>query len=208
MLTKIHFSKLLYMNKTLLTNLKSLRLLITAGISILVIGWLLWTHFKGGVPSHHILKRKDMPGISNWWSGILLPVLAWVLLGKIKNRIEKQGMLDRQQYKSKMMRVLGLFSVGLLIGIILSVSFTNNYKPFLDNVLYLLFILSFIVPVFFPEFILGFVLGMTYTFGAILPTAFVLILAAIGFLTYKFIRPLFIKLMKVIRKNPTISPNH
>lgn len=69
-------------------------------------------------------------------------------------------------------------------------------------------ILSFIVPIFFSEFILGFVLGMTYTFGAILPTAFVLVLAALGLLIYKFIRPLFMRLVKVFGNNPAASPNH
>lgn len=90
--------------------------------------------------------------------------------------------------------VIGRFFLGLAFAVVLSISFTNNYKPFLDNVLYLLLLLCFIIPVFYSEFILGFILGMTYTFGAILPTVFILIIAAIGFIIYRFIRPLFLKL--------------
>jgi hypothetical protein len=195
------------MNKPQPINLKRLRFIITVFISILILGLLLWTHFHGGVPSHHILDQKDLPAISNWWGGILLPVLTWFLLGRIKNRIEKQKKPDSQS-KSEKIKIAGLFSIGLVMGIMLSVSFINNYKLFLDNVLYILLTLSLIVQIFFSEFMLGFILGMTYTFGAILPTVFILILAAIGFLTYRFIRPLIIKLAKIFGNNSTRNPKH
>jgi hypothetical protein len=194
------------MDKTRSVNLKKLRLIITVIISILILGLLLWDYFHGGVPSHHILDQKNLPAISNWWSGILLPILTWILLGKIKSRIEKQTKTD-SHYKSEMTSILGRFSIGLVFGIILSVSFINNYKPFLDNVLYLLLILSFIIPIFFSEFILGFVLGMTYTFGAILPTAFILIMAAIGFVIYRFIRLLIMKMTKKLGNKLTKNQN-
>lgn len=102
--------------------------------------------------------------------------------------------------KKQTLKIFGLFLLGLLFGILLAASFTNDYKPFLDNVLYIFFVLSLIVPIYYPEFILGFVPDMTYTFGAILPTAFILIIAAFGFLIYKFIRPLILRVMKVFSK--------
>jgi hypothetical protein len=191
------------MDKSQSLNLNRLRLVITAIISVLTFGWLSWTYFHGGVPSHHILDQKDLPKISNWWSGILLPVLAWISLGKIKNRIEKKQTQGSSQNKSQIQWILGRAITGLIFGLTLSVSFSNNYKPFLDNVLYILLILSFIIPIYFSEFILGFVLGMTYTFGAILPTAFILIMAAIGLVTYRFIRPLIIKLTRDFGKKST-----
>ena len=48
--------------------------------------------------------------------------------------------------------------------------------------------LSFFVPLYRPEYLLGFVLGMTYTFGAILPMGFGIILTVICIISYKFIR--------------------
>ena len=70
------------MDKTQSTNLNRLRLIVTIIISILIFGLLLWNYFHGGVPGHHILDRKDLPVISNWWSGILLPVVTWILFSK------------------------------------------------------------------------------------------------------------------------------
>ena len=88
----------------------------------------------------------------------------------------------------------------LILGILIAVSFTNGYNLFLDNVLYVFLVLSMIFPIYYSEFILGFILGMTYTFGAILPTIFILIIAAFGFLLYKFIRLLILRVTKTFAK--------
>ncbi len=180
-------------------NLSRIKILVTAFVTILILALLLFQHFNGGVPSHHILDRSDLPKISNWWGGLLLPVITWFLLSRIKNRLTKQKLLT-QPTGNQNSRVFRLFVLGLVFGILLAVSFVHNYKIFLDNVLYILLALAILVPIFYAEFILGFILGMTYTFGAILPTFFMLIMAAIGFLIYRFLRPLFTRLINVFGK--------
>ena len=167
------------------------RIFITSILCILILGLLMWQHFHGGVPSHHILDKKDLPEISNWWGVLILPILTWVLLIRITNRIRNQHILT----KHAKIKILGLFFLGLLLGAVLATSFTHNYKPFLDNFLYIILILSLFIPTYFSEFILGFVLGMIYTFGAVLPTAFILIIAIFGFLIYRFIRPLILRII-------------
>lgn len=150
--------------------MKMFRLSTVIIVSLLTGSWLAWAHFHGGVPGHHILAQEDLPAISNGWSIILLPVLTWVLTGKIKKRIEKSSGSDNQQPFNKT-NVLSRFILGLLLGIMLSISFIHGYKLFLDNVLYVILILSFAIPIYYSEFILGFILAMTYTFGSILPAA-------------------------------------
>ena len=175
------------------------RILLTSTVTIMILGLLFWQYFHSGVPSHHILQQKDLPEISNWWGALLLPVLTWILLGRIENRLNKQESLI-QQAKNQHIKIIGLFLLGLILGISIAMSFTNGYKLFLDNVLYVLLIFSLIFPIYYAEFILGFILGMTYTFGAILPTIFILILAALGFLIYRFIRPLIMRAKRVFGK--------
>lgn len=172
------------------------KIFITGIVTILILGLLFWQHFNGGVPSHHILQRKDLPEISNWWGALLLPVLTWLLLNRIERRLHKQVSLTKET-KSEPVKILRLFFFGLTFGILIAVSFTNDYKLILDNVLYIILVVSFIVPIYYAEFIGGFILGMTYTFGAILPTIFILIIAALGFLIYRFIRPLLIRVTKL-----------
>ena len=156
------------------------KILVTLAVIVLMNGWLLWQFFHGGVPSHHILHQKDLPEISDWWGGLLLPILTWILLSKTQSRLLKQP----ESQKSK---IIVLFLAGLVLAIAIVISFTNDYKFFLDNVPYIFLLLSLIIPIYYSEFILGFILGMTYTFGVILPTAFVLILSGIGFLIYRFL---------------------
>ena len=79
---------------------------------------------------------------------------------------------------------------------------TYEFKPFLDNVLYILIVLSFFIPLYYSEFMLGFILGMTYTFGAILPTVFILVIAVIGLVTYRYIRPIILRLGNSLKKSP------
>ncbi len=168
------------------------KIIITGIVTILIFGLLFWEYFHGGVPSHHILQKKDLPEISNWWGGLLLPVLTWILLGRIELRLNKQESLP-QQNKNQTVKILRLFLLGLILGIMIAVSFTNSYKFILDNVLYLLLILSFFFPVYYAEFILGFILGMAFTFGVVLPTIFILIIAALAFLIFRYIRPLILR---------------
>ncbi|MFV8355740.1 hypothetical protein ACNQGB_06110 [Flavobacterium sp. XS1P32] len=187
-------------------NLTKIKALIVGVVTFLIFSFLFWEHFHGGVTSHHILDQQDLPSISNWWSGILLPTLTWFLLCRIEKRLDKK-ISHTQQTNIAFSTVFWLFMTGLAFGILLSTSFTNEYKPFLDNVLYIIIVLSFIIPVYYSEFILGFILGMTYTFGAIIPTVFILIVAVIGLVAYRFIRPIILNLTTKLGNSFNKSPN-
>jgi hypothetical protein len=183
-----------------------IKVLVVSVVTFLVFGFLLWEYFHGGVTSHHILQQKDLPSISNWWSGLLLPILTWFLLNRIEKRIVRQSSQTQQPNKS-IKKIFWMFLTGLVFGVLLSTSFINEYKPFLDNVLYILIVLSLIIPIYYSEFILGFILGMTYTFGAIIPTIFILIMAIIGLFVYRFIRPIILRLTTRLGNSINESPN-
>lgn len=183
-----------------------IKALIVGIVTFLIFGFLLWEHFHEGVTSHHILHQQDLPSISNWWGGLLLPILTWFLLSKIEKRIDIQS-LQAQQMNKYISTIFWMFLTGLAFGVLLSASFINEYKPFLDNVLYIFILLSFFIRIYHSEFILGFILGMTYTFGAIIPTVFILIMAVIGLLAYRFIRPIILRLTTRLENSFNKSPN-
>lgn len=187
-------------------NLTKIKACIVGVVTFLIFSFLIWEHFHGGVTSHHLLHQQDLPSISNWWSGILLPILTWFLLSRIEKRLDKK-ISQTKQTNNAVSTVFWLFITGLVFGILLSTSFTNEYKPFLDNVLYVIIILSFIIPVYYSEFILGFILGMTYTFGAVIPTVFILTVAVIGLVVYRIIRPIVLSLTTRLGNSFTKSPN-
>lgn len=156
-------------------------------VFILIWGLLLWNHHNGGVPSHHILADKDLPEISNWWGGLLLPLLSCFLLYRIKKRVVINK--DQTLLKANIpVNIIYGFLAALIFGILLSVFFTLGYSEISGCMLIGVFVLALFFPIYKSECILGFVIGMTFTFGAVLPTIIGSLLALIGAFLYLCIR--------------------
>jgi hypothetical protein len=170
----------------------------TGIISIAIWGLLVWNYFHGGVPSHHILNKKELPEISNWWGGILLPVFAWIVMFRIQKR-ENLTIKSVSDFPSK---IIYGFIGGLIIGISIATLFHLEFNEFLGYFLPSILIIALFYPIYYAECLLGFVLGMTFTFGAILPTGIGSILAIIAFLIYKLIRPAGLYAMRLLKILP------
>ena len=165
------------------------RLYVTSIVTILIWSLLAWNHYHGGVPSHHILARKDLPEISNWWGGLLLPLLTWFLLYRVKKRINSNG------DKILKVNVLYEFLAALFFGMLLSTSFTFGFQ-IEDKMLMSVFLIALFFPIYRAEYLLGFVLGMTFTFGAVLPTLIGSVLALISAVLYVYVRRVILYLVK------------
>jgi hypothetical protein len=148
---------------------------------------LAWSHYHGGVPSHHILANKELPSISNGWGAVLLPLLTWFLLYRIQKRaFHKQ---ERHAPASKIL-LNGLYgwTGALLFGMLLSAFFTFGYADVCGYMIVGLIFLACFFPIYRAECLLGFVMGMTFTFGAVLPTGVGIILGLMGLVLYLSIR--------------------
>ncbi len=170
------------------------RIYCTTLVTFFIWTLLLWDHFHGGVPSHHLLQNKDLPSFSNWWGGILLPLLTWFLLYRTQVRIEKESIsLDLPS------NFVAYFVGALLFGMVLSVFFTlgNQDVPF--YMLVGLLVLAFFLPVYRAESFLGFAIGMTYTFGGVLPILIGTILLLICSVLYLLLRPMVFFVFSKIR---------
>ena len=172
--------------------LKKNGLILLAVISVGIWALLLWQHFDSGVPSHSFMARKDMPSISNWWGGLLLPLLTYFSLFRLEKRLFMGE--NRVVSPKEMQGVLGLFIAGLLYaGAIAFCSMTD--KEDINGVLFpSLFLWALIFPLYRAEFFLGFVIGLTYTFGAILPTFIASVFVALSYIAHKFLYPLVLKI--------------
>ena len=169
------------------------RLILTGLITMLIWASLAWDFFHDGVPTHYILQRQDLPGLSNWWGGIFLPLFTWILLVRIKRRLNQNDNLNIPSYT--IYRFLG----GLIFGIALSVFFTLGSEVPLYMMIAILF-LSLFIPLFYSEYVLGYVLGMTYTFGGNLPIFIVLVLTVLFLINYKIIRFGILHMVSIIKK--------
>ncbi|OED35591.1 hypothetical protein AB832_06260 [Flavobacteriaceae bacterium (ex Bugula neritina AB1)] len=169
------------------------RILFTVIVTLLIWSHLTWDYFNGGVPKHHILNREDFPAISNWWGGITLPIFTWILLYRIKQRVDTYNSYD--SLHSIFYGFIGM----LLFGISLSYFFSIG-SEIPGYMMIGLFVLSFMIPVYRSEYFLGFVISTAYMFGAILPMGMGIILWTIYAITYKFIRRSFLSIVSRIGK--------
>lgn len=124
---------------------------------------LAWEHFHGGIVTHNLLARGDLPGFWNGFGMLLLPALAWHAAGRAeRRRVPPRGPLPTSVY-------LGFFGA-LVWGGALAATFALKQGD-ITNLLFMgLLGAAVLLPAYRAECLLGFVLGMTFVFGAIIPT--------------------------------------
>ncbi len=178
-MTKVQFSRM--------------RLRFTGVIALGIWAVLLWKHFHGGVPTHHLLRRADLPGLSCWWDALILPSLTWMLLARIHPRLVMKEEEGSANQKLSHDALLG-FCAAILVGVLLSVLFTFGQETTLSYLMDALLIAALWLPIYRAECVLGFVLGMTFTFGSVLPLLFGSIVAGVSAVLYRFVRPVIVRI--------------
>jgi hypothetical protein len=131
-----------------------------------------WEYTHGGIRSHHLLNRADLPAISNLWGVVVLPVLGWMAGSCVMRRAAARPEAVRY--------ALTALAGALAVGVALSAVFVTGNEA-AAGVLFLGVLLSGLVfPTYRAEYTFGFVLGMTFVFGSVLPTLVALVAAAIS----------------------------
>ncbi|MFC0252184.1 hypothetical protein [Massilia consociata] len=154
------------------------RLLLTAAAFVLEAVHLGWEHVRGGVAAHHLLNRADLPSVSNWWGLLVVPLLVWLLVGRIQRRgatLVQAG--SRERFRT-LVRVR--FTVTLLWGAALALAFELGH-PAAGFLFFGAFAGALFLHLYRAEYVLGIALGMTFTFGAVLPLLVATVLAGLSF---------------------------
>lgn len=129
-------------------------------------------HFTGGIRSHHLLDRPDLPAISNGFGLAVMPVLGWLLGSRLRRSPAASGP-SRAVWAS--------LAGALAYGAAMAASFALGASDVSSGLFFGLFLAAAVFPIYRIEYITGFVLGMAYTFGAVLPLLVALVLAAVSF---------------------------
>lgn len=143
---------------------------------------LTWEHFNGGIITHHLLAKDDMPGISNWWGLVTIPILTLITIFLVQNKYKNKD------DKSGLSTVTIGFLRGLGFGVLIAVLWELKLENVLQYVILLPIVIAFFTPVHYIQNLLGFVLGMTFTFGGILPIGIGLFLVIASFLIWFIFR--------------------
>jgi len=152
-------------------------------------GLLLWRWSHGGIPVHHVLRRGELPGLSTAWDPLVLPLLAWVLSGRVRRRL----LGDPSQARG--------VALALALSATLSLAFSLGFESLPPKLVNGVVLLALFLPIYRAECVLGWVVGGVVTFGALLPTAFATLLAGLGFLLFHLTRLLGRGLRRGFRRN-------
>ena len=163
------------------------RLYFTGLITVCIWTLLIWNHFHGGVPGHHLLQQENLPEISNWWGGLLLPILSLYLTYRIQIRLTRNS-YDKSKPLYLPKKYIFRFLFALSFGILQSIFFTFDYLNLSSYLMYGLLLLALLFPIYRAECFLGFIIGMAFSFGIVLPTLIGFVLALIGALLYLYVR--------------------
>lgn len=111
------------------------------------------------------------------------------------------GRIDKREGTPYSPAVIGGFVSALIYGVVLSASFVYGFEQIASLMAPGLLIIALFFPIYRLQYFLGFVIGMTYTFGAILPTGFGVVISLIAFVIYNYIRPLPLVLFQKLRSD-------
>ena len=151
-----------------------LPVLLPLGALALAAAHLAFEHFTGGVQSHNLLDRPDLPSISNWLGLATLPLLGILLGLRVSRQPRATGWAGIPSGV-----LTGLFGA-FLYGLALATSFELGASSITSVAFFGLFLCALLFPIYRAEYLLGFVVGMTVTFGAVLPFLVALVFAVVS----------------------------
>jgi hypothetical protein len=156
---------------------------------------LLFQHFKGGIPAHYFLARKDMPLISNVWGGVTVPLFTWLMMWRMEARLFRDAATIPFPKQA-----LAAFTGALAYGILLGISITGGLNAISSNTPWVIAVAALLFPVYRAEYFLGFVLGLTYWVGGVLPIVVGGAFLLMAFVVYAFIRTPIVLLVTRLTK--------
>ncbi|MEM9101216.1 MAG: hypothetical protein AAGB12_02745 [Pseudomonadota bacterium] len=170
-----------------------IRNLMLLGVVIFQLCQLTWEYLNGGVVSHHLLMRPDLPAISNGWGLIILPMLVWcasILINKRRLRASQAG-IEQSAFQRTV--VIGFVAI-LLLSVLQSFIFYLGYHNIAVYMLLGFMISGLFVPIYRVECILGYVLGATFFSGPVIPFIGVSMFVGVSALSHVVIKPLFLRM--------------
>ncbi|WP_247671233.1 hypothetical protein [Pseudoalteromonas sp. MMG005] len=155
-----------------------------------------WEYFNGGIVTHHILMRSDLPGISNWWGLIILPSLVFITFIRIKRRLltrAHEALSLSDFYRNILIGFMGM----LLVSLLASLAFSFGLQNIAVYMLMGLMITALFIPLHKAECILGYVMGAAFFTGPVIPFIGVVLFSTVSVLSHYCFKPLLLRFKSV-----------
>ncbi len=169
------------------------RLLVLAPLlgAVVAIVQLAWEASHGGIQSHHLLARADLPAVSNLWGLATLPALGWLAAHFVRRRSAGSP--------HALGRAVAAFVCALILGGALSAAFSLGMEDASAGLFLLAILAGLVAPTYRAEYLFGFVLGMTWVVGPVLPVIAGTLATTVSLLTHFVLRPALVRLYRKLR---------
>ena len=152
---------------------------------------LAWEASHGGIKSHHLLNRADLPSVSNSWGLLVLPVLGWLAAYFVRRRATASARAPT--------RALAAFFGSLVVALALSAAFRLELSNVTAGLFFAVLLSGVALRTYRAEYLFGFVLGMTFVFGSVLPTMAAMVAGSVSVLAHFVVYPVVAALYKRVR---------
>jgi hypothetical protein len=142
-------------------------------VALVVAALLYWQATHGGIVSHHLLNRADLPAISDAWGLLWMPITTWVAVWRMQKRLAAKPQARGQ--------MIAGFGVAVLVGGALAMSFSVGAESTTSLNFMMLLVAAVALPVYRAECVLGFVLAMLPVFGTMLPSIVAAVVGSASF---------------------------
>lgn len=158
---------------------------------------LIWEYSQGGVVSHHLLARKDMPAISNGWGLLVMPILAWLAVMGLSKRLRSNTSNSDEPANIVIPTSAWIgFIAMLLYSAVQSIAFKLGLPQLTMYLAMGLLVAGLFLPIYRGECILGHVMGASWTFGPVIPLIGMAVMASISALSHFLIKPFIAKWLR------------
>lgn len=160
------------------------------GAAVMIVQ-LAWEASHGGIQSHHLLARADLPAVSNLWGLATLPALGWLAAHFVRRRSARS---DRA-----LGRAVAAFFCALILGGALSAAFSLGLEDVSAGLFLTTILAGLVVPTYRAEYLFGFVIGMAWVVGPVLPVIAGTFAAMVLVLAHFVLRPAAVALYRKLR---------
>jgi hypothetical protein len=139
---------------------------------------LAYEYFTHGVATHYLLADESLPGFSNWWGLLTIPLTTWFIISWIRYRDQKKGQTTTP------IEFLIEVAMGMAFGLSITLLWLTNQDEFLQYWIWLPVLLSIFLIIHRWTYYLGCCLGMVIAFGGVLPLLVGLVLMGFCFISH------------------------
>lgn len=174
-------------------QIEKIRNVMLLAVLFLQVGSLTWEYLNGGIATHHLLMREDLPGFSNLWGIAILPLLVWLTGESTKKRLSLLS--EKAELSKEKQKIVVIFSTIFFLSLLQSILFYLDFHDLAKYILFGFMLVGLFIPLYRMEAITGYVIGAFITSGPVMPFVGVVLFGLLSVISHFMFKPFFNKVL-------------